>query len=52
VAGNLQLTQPSIEKYRSANPKLVDRIRFTQAPAPELPAKSRRSKTPGGWISI
>jgi putative spermidine/putrescine transport system substrate-binding protein len=47
VAGNLQLTQPSIEKYRSANPKLVDRIRFTQAPAPELPSKIKAQQNAG-----
>ena len=47
VAGNLQLTQPSIEKYRSANPKLVERIRFTQAPAPELPSKIKAQQNAG-----
>src|SRR5919197_6054940 len=39
VAGNLALTQKAIENYRKANPKLVSRITFTKAPAPELPAK-------------
>src|SRR6516162_8533994 len=47
VAGNLRLTQQSIEKYRSANPKLVDRIRFTQAPAPELPSKIKAQQNAG-----
>jgi putative spermidine/putrescine transport system substrate-binding protein len=47
VAGNLQLTQTSIEKYRSANPKLVDRIRFTQAPVPELPSKIKAQQNAG-----
>jgi putative spermidine/putrescine transport system substrate-binding protein len=47
VAGNLQLTQSSIEKYRSANPKLVERIRFTQAPAPELPSKIKAQQNAG-----
>jgi putative spermidine/putrescine transport system substrate-binding protein len=39
VAGNLQLTQRGFEAYRAANPKLVSRISFTQAPAPEIPGK-------------
>ncbi|MCW0233025.1 MAG: extracellular solute-binding protein [Ferrovibrio sp.] len=39
VAGNLALTQKAIEAYRVANPKLVSRIAFTKAPAPELPGK-------------
>jgi putative spermidine/putrescine transport system substrate-binding protein len=39
VAGNLRLTQQSIETYRKGHSKLVDKIRFTQAPAPELPSK-------------
>jgi putative spermidine/putrescine transport system substrate-binding protein len=39
VAGNLALTQKAIENYRKANPKLVSRITFTKAPAPELPGK-------------
>jgi putative spermidine/putrescine transport system substrate-binding protein len=39
VAGNLALTKPAIEDYAAANPKLVSHIAFSQAPAPELPAK-------------
>lgn len=39
VAGNLALTQKAIETYRSSNPKLVSRVTFTKAPAPELPGK-------------
>ena len=39
VAGNLALTQKAIEDYRDKNPKLVSRITFTKAPAPELPGK-------------
>jgi putative spermidine/putrescine transport system substrate-binding protein len=39
VAGNLALTQKAIENYRKAKPKLVSRIAFTKAPAPELPGK-------------
>ncbi|HYF54538.1 MAG TPA: ABC transporter substrate-binding protein, partial [Salinarimonas sp.] len=39
VAGNLALTQKAIELYRQKNPKLVSRVTFTKAPAPELPGK-------------
>ena len=39
VAGNLALTQKAIEAYRDKNPKLVAKINFTKAPAPELPGK-------------
>ena len=39
VAGNLALTQAAIEKYRDKNPKLVSKINFAKAPAPELPGK-------------
>ena len=39
VAGNLALTQKAIETYRAKNPKLVSKITFTKAPAPELPGK-------------
>ena len=39
VAGNLALTKPAIMDYAAANPNLVAHIAFSQAPAPELPAK-------------
>jgi putative spermidine/putrescine transport system substrate-binding protein len=39
VAGNLALTQRAIENYRRAKPKVVSRIVFTKATAPELPGK-------------
>lgn len=41
VAGNLALTRPAFELYRRRNPKLVGRIVYSQAPAPELPGKLR-----------
>ncbi len=47
VAGNLRLTQQSIENYHKANPKLVDRFHFTQAPAPELPSKIKAQQNAG-----
>ena len=39
VAGNLQLTQASIERFAKDNPKLISRVNFSRAPSPELPAK-------------
>lgn len=39
VAGNLQLTRTGIERFRTANPGLVSRITYSQAPSPELPGK-------------
>lgn len=39
VAGNLQLTQKSIEKFAADNPKLIAKLTFSRAPSPELPAK-------------
>ena len=39
VAGNLQLTQASIERFAKENPKLISRLNFSRAPSPELPAK-------------
>ena len=47
VAGNLQLTQRGFENYRRANPNLVSRISFTQAPAPELPGKLKAQQNAG-----
>ena len=35
VAGQLQLTQAAMEGFAKANPKLVSKIAFSQAPAPE-----------------
>jgi putative spermidine/putrescine transport system substrate-binding protein len=47
VAGNLALTQKAIEAYRSKNPKLVSKITFTKAPAPELPGKIKAQQDAG-----
>ena len=47
VAGNLQLTQEGIEKFRTLNPGLVSRITFSRAPSPELPAKLKAMQTAG-----
>ncbi|MET0133672.1 MAG: extracellular solute-binding protein [Kibdelosporangium sp.] len=39
VAGNLQLTQKAIEKFRDDHPDLVAGVEFTRSTAPELPGK-------------
>ena len=47
VAGELALTQKAIEAYKTKNPKLVSRITFTKAPAPELPGKIKAQQDAG-----
>lgn len=47
VAGNLQLTQPAIEAFKAANPKLVSDIEYMKATAPELPAKIKAQQMAG-----
>lgn len=47
VAGNLALTQGAIEAYRDKNPKLVSRVTFTKATAPELPGKLKAMQAAG-----
>ena len=47
VAGQLQLTQAAIENFVRANPKLVSRVNFSQAPAPELPGKLKAQQSAG-----
>jgi putative spermidine/putrescine transport system substrate-binding protein len=47
VAGQLQLTQRAMETYAKDNPKLVSKIAFSQAPAPELPGKIKAQQDAG-----
>jgi putative spermidine/putrescine transport system substrate-binding protein len=47
VAGNLALTQKAIESYRDKNPKVVAKINFIKAPAPELPGKIKAQQDAG-----
>ena len=47
VAGQLQLTQRAMEDFAKANPTLVSKIGFSQAPAPELPGKLRAQQDAG-----
>ena len=47
VAGQLQLTQGAMDGFVKANPKLVSKITYSQAPAPELPAKLKAQQAAG-----
>lgn len=47
VAGQLQLTQGAIDTFVKANPKLVSKVTYTQAPAPELPGKIKAQQAAG-----
>ena len=47
VAGQLQLTQRAMETFAAQNPKLLSKISFSQAPAPELPGKIKAQQSAG-----
>jgi putative spermidine/putrescine transport system substrate-binding protein len=47
VAGQLQLTQRAMDSFAKANPKLVSKITYSQAPAPELPGKIKAQQAAG-----
>src|SRR4051794_6122900 len=47
VAGQRQLTQKAMEDFAAANPKLIAKIAFSQAPAPELPGKLKAQQSAG-----
>jgi putative spermidine/putrescine transport system substrate-binding protein len=47
VGGQLQLTQAAMQAYATANPKLVSKISYSQAPAPELPGKIKAQQDAG-----
>jgi putative spermidine/putrescine transport system substrate-binding protein len=47
VGGALALVQKPIDNYRAANPKLVSRMTFTKAPAPELAGKLKAQQDAG-----
>ena len=47
VGGALALLQKSLDAYRAKNSKLVSRITYTKAPAPELPGKLRAQQDAG-----
>jgi len=47
VAGDLQLSQPVLEKFRAEHPDLVARFVYNQATAPELAAKLKAEQNAG-----
>ncbi len=47
VAGNLALTRPAFDAYKAAKPNFVSAMTFTQAPAPEIPAKIKAQQNAG-----
>ncbi len=47
VAGQLQLTQGAIQAFVKANPTLISKVNFSQAPAPELPGKIKAQQAAG-----
>jgi putative spermidine/putrescine transport system substrate-binding protein len=47
VAGQLQLTQGAIDAFVKANPKLISKVAYSQAPAPELPGKLKAQQAAG-----
>lgn len=47
VAGQLQLTQRAMDGFAKANPKLVSKMSYSQAPAPELPGKIKAQQDAG-----
>jgi putative spermidine/putrescine transport system substrate-binding protein len=47
VGGQLSLTQNAVQSFVNANPKLVSKINFAQAPAPELPGKIKAQQAAG-----
>jgi putative spermidine/putrescine transport system substrate-binding protein len=47
VAGNLALTKPAIEAFKSANPDVVSNITYTTGTAPDVPAKLKAEQGGG-----
>ena len=47
VAGDLQVSQPALEKFRDEHPDLVSRFVFTKATAPELAGKLKAQQDAG-----
>lgn len=47
VAGDLQISQPALEKFQAEHPDLVSKFVFTQATAPELAGKLKAQQEAG-----
>ena len=47
VAGNLQLTQGMIDEFVKTHPKVIKKVTYTKATAPELPGKIKAQQNAG-----
>ncbi len=47
VAGDLQVSQPALEKFQAEHPELISKFVFTQATAPELAGKLKAQQDAG-----
>src|SRR5690349_18432841 len=47
VAGDLQVSQPALEKFKAEHPELISDFVFTQATAPELAGKLKAQQDAG-----
>ena len=47
VAGDLQVSQPALEKFQATHPGLISKFVFTQATAPELAGKLKAQQEAG-----
>ncbi|MEV5709405.1 extracellular solute-binding protein [Actinoallomurus sp. NPDC052274] len=47
VAGNLQLTQGMIDEFVKTHPKVIKKVTYTKATAPELPGKIKAQQSAG-----
>ncbi|WP_433064331.1 extracellular solute-binding protein [Dactylosporangium sp. CS-033363] len=47
VAGNLQLTQGMIDEFTKANPKVISKVTYSKATAPELAGKIKAQQDAG-----
>ncbi|HEY0538431.1 MAG TPA: extracellular solute-binding protein, partial [Actinoallomurus sp.] len=51
VAGNLQLTKGMIDEFVKSHPKVIKKVTYTNATAPELPGKIKAQQS-GGQVQI
>jgi len=47
VAGNLALTKPAIEAFKSAHPEILSNVTYSTGTAPQLPAKLKAEQAGG-----
>jgi len=51
VAGDLQLSQPAIDAFKTANPKIVSGIEYVKLTAPELVAKIKAQQMASNLVT-